>query len=75
MPHASPNGANAARIDSSQPIGTTTRILDSTLASADIVENATLESARRAGFFGTALEKIGLAVHEIAINAIIHGNR
>ena len=75
MPHASPNGANSARIDSSQPIGTTTRILDSTLASADIVENATLESARRAGFYGTALERIGLAVHEIAINAIIHGNR
>jgi serine/threonine-protein kinase RsbW len=49
--------------------------LDSTLASADVVENATLESARRAGFYGNALDRIGVAVHEIAINAIIHGNR
>ena len=75
MPQVSPNGANSARTDLSQPIGTTTRILDSTLASADIVENATLESARKAGLYGTTLEKIGLAVYEIAINAIIHGNR
>jgi serine/threonine-protein kinase RsbW len=49
--------------------------LDSTLESADLVENATLEFARAAGFDGIALEKIGLAVHEIVINAIIHGNR
>jgi serine/threonine-protein kinase RsbW len=56
-------------------MGATTRILDSTLASADIVENAALESARKAGLYGTALEKIGLAVYEVAINAIIHGNR
>jgi len=48
--------------------------LDSTLESADFVENITLQSARRAGFSGIALEKIGLAVHEIVINAIIHGN-
>ena len=75
MSQASSNGVNSARIDLSQPMGTTARILDSTLESADIVENATLESARRAGFYGTVLEQIGLAVHEIAINAIIHGNR
>ena len=58
----------------SQPIETTSRILDSTLESADFVENVTLQSARRAGFSGIALEKIGLAVREIVINAIIHGN-
>ena len=75
MPHIlSPNAINSARRDLRQPMGATTRILDSTLASADIVENAALESARWAGFFGTALEKIGLAIHEIVINAIIHGN-
>jgi len=75
MPHVSPTAANSARNDLSQPMGTTTRILDSTLASADIAENATLESARKAGFYGIALEKIALAIHEIVINAIIHGNR
>jgi serine/threonine-protein kinase RsbW len=55
-------------------MGTTTRILDSTFESADFVENVTLQSARRAGFSDIALEKIGLAVREIVINAIIHGN-
>ena len=58
----------------SQPIETTSRILDSTLESADFVENVTLQSARTAGFSDIALEKIGLAVREIVINAIIHGN-
>ena len=74
MTHASTNGANSARIDLSQPMGTITRILDSTFESADFVENVTLQSARRAGFSDIALEKIGLAVREIVINAIIHGN-
>lgn len=41
----------------------------------DSVENDALEYARRAGFQGTNLEKIGLAVREIVNNAIIHGNR
>ena len=74
MPHVSSNGANLARRNLSQPIDTTSRVLDSTLESADFVENVTLKSARRAGFSGIALEKIGLAVREIVINAIIHGN-
>ena len=74
MPHVSPNGANLARRNLSQPIDTTSRVLDSTLESADFVENVTLQSARRAGFSDIALEKIGLAVREIVINAIIHGN-
>ena len=58
----------------SQPIETTSRNLDSTLESADFVENITLQFARSAGFSGITLEKIGLAVREIMINAIIHGN-
>jgi serine/threonine-protein kinase RsbW len=66
--------SKVAALIASLPIETTSRILDSTLESADLVENVTLQSARRAGFFGIALEKIGLAVHEIVINAIIHGN-
>jgi serine/threonine-protein kinase RsbW len=75
MPHPSLSRANLARRDLSQPMGTTTRILDSKLESTDFVKNAALESARGAGFDGIVLEKIGLAVHEIVINAIIHGNR
>jgi hypothetical protein len=74
MPHLSSNGANLARRNLSQPIETTSRVLDSTLESADFVEIVTLRSARRAGFSGIALEKISLAVREIVINAIIHGN-
>jgi serine/threonine-protein kinase RsbW len=49
--------------------------LDSTLDSLDFLENAALDVARKAGFHGDALEKIGLAVREVAANAIIHGNR
>jgi serine/threonine-protein kinase RsbW len=53
---------------------TTTRILDSTRESADCAENASLEMARRCGFGEITLEHIGLAVHEIMTNAIVHGN-
>jgi serine/threonine-protein kinase RsbW len=70
MPHSSPSVASPA----SQPIETASRILNSTLASADFAESIALGSAQRAGFSGIALEKIGLAVHEIVINAIVHGN-
>ena len=31
--------------------------------------------ASMAGFYGTALEGIGRAVHAIVINTVIHGNR
>jgi serine/threonine-protein kinase RsbW len=54
---------------------TTTRVLDSTLESVDSAESAALKMARRCGFGETALEHIGLAVHEIMTNAIVHGNR
>jgi serine/threonine-protein kinase RsbW len=58
-----------------EPLETTTRTLDSTLANIDLAENAILEFAQRAGFLGTELEKVGLAVREVVANAIIHGNR
>jgi hypothetical protein len=45
MPDLSPNTANLARRDLSLPMGTTTRILESKLDSANFVENAALESA------------------------------
>ena len=75
IPHSFPGDATSTRRNQSQPLGATTYTLDSTLTSLDTLENATLDVARKAGFHGDALEKIGLAVREIAANAIIHGNR
>jgi serine/threonine-protein kinase RsbW len=54
---------------------TTTQVLDSTLASADRAEGIALEMARNCGFGEITVEHIGLAVHEIMTNAIVHGNR
>jgi serine/threonine-protein kinase RsbW len=53
---------------------TKTRILDSTLESIDCAETAVLEVARRGGLRESTLEHIGLAVHEVVTNAIVHGN-
>src|ERR1700731_4194868 len=53
----------------------TTHMLDSTLESADIAERAALYMARSCGFGKITLEHIGLAVHEIMANAIVHGNQ
>src|SRR4029077_3885609 len=53
---------------------TTTQILDSTLDSADRAESAALEMARSSGFGEITVEHIGLAVHEIMTNAVVHGN-
>jgi serine/threonine-protein kinase RsbW len=58
-----------------RPLELTNLVLDSLLENADSVESATLEIARRAGFSGADVEKIGLAAREIVANAIIHGNR
>jgi serine/threonine-protein kinase RsbW len=54
---------------------TKTRILDSTLEGIDSSESAVLEVATRGGFRETTLEHIGLAVHEVVTNAVVHGNR
>jgi serine/threonine-protein kinase RsbW len=48
---------------------------DSTLASAFAIEDLVLEHARQAGFRGPSLDHISLAVHETAVNAVIHGNQ
>jgi serine/threonine-protein kinase RsbW len=58
-----------------EPSETITRTLDSTNATIDWAESATLDFAQRAGFLGNELEKVGLAVREVVANAIIHGNR
>jgi serine/threonine-protein kinase RsbW len=54
---------------------TRTRILDSTKESINSAGSEALEAARRGGFRETIVEHIGLAVHEIMTNAVIHGNR
>jgi serine/threonine-protein kinase RsbW len=51
-----------------------TRILDSTKDSTNYAESEVLEVARRSGFPPASVERIGLAVHEIMINAVVHGN-
>src|SRR5260370_1552889 len=50
-------------------------VLDSTLDSVSFVQHRACEIAQRAGFHDVSLEQISLAVHEIAANAVIHGNQ
>jgi serine/threonine-protein kinase RsbW len=49
--------------------------LDSTLESADGAEEAVLGMARAAGFPEEDLHKIGMAIRELVVNAVVHGNR
>jgi serine/threonine-protein kinase RsbW len=74
MSQTQPRKANALRHTHRHPLETSNRILESKLERVDSVERTALEIAERAGFRGTDLEKIGVAVHEVVINAIIHGN-
>jgi serine/threonine-protein kinase RsbW len=49
--------------------------LDSVLESVDVGENAALEAAQQIGFGEDDLHKIGMAVREALVNAVVHGNR
>jgi serine/threonine-protein kinase RsbW len=49
--------------------------LDSTLESADSAEDAVLSVAKEAGLPEEELQKIGMAVRELVVNAVVHGNR
>ena len=67
--------------DQGSPLGTaepmletSTRTFDSTWESIHRAESEVLDVARRSGFRETILERICLALHEIMINAIVHGN-
>jgi serine/threonine-protein kinase RsbW len=51
------------------------RSLDSTLESVDSAEELALGIAERAGFDDDDLMKIGMAVRESMVNAVVHGNR
>ena len=54
---------------------TVERFLDSTLESVDSAEELALAVAERAGFDEDDLMKIGMAVRESMVNAVVHGNR
>ncbi len=50
-------------------------VLDSTLDSVDTAETETLRVAEELGFEEEDLHKIGMAVRECMVNAVVHGNR
>jgi serine/threonine-protein kinase RsbW len=54
---------------------TVERLLDSTLDSVDQAEELTAAAAERAGFQEEDLMKIGMAIREAMVNAVVHGNR
>jgi serine/threonine-protein kinase RsbW len=54
---------------------TVERYLDSTLESVDSAEELAVDMAQRAGFGEEDLMKIGMAVRESMVNAVVHGNR
>jgi serine/threonine-protein kinase RsbW len=54
---------------------TVERVLDSTLESVDSAEELALGMAERAGLDDDDLMKIGMAVRESMVNAVVHGNR
>jgi len=55
--------------------GTVETLLDSTLDSVDRAEDMVLDLARATGFGDEDLHKIGIAVRESVVNAVVHGNR
>jgi serine/threonine-protein kinase RsbW len=54
---------------------TVERFLDSSLDSVDHAEELAVGVAQRAGFGEEDLMKIGMAVRESMVNAVVHGNR
>src|SRR5215831_11297255 len=51
------------------------RLMDSTLESVDSAEELAVGLAERAGVDEDELMKIGMAVREGMVNAVVHGNR
>jgi serine/threonine-protein kinase RsbW len=54
---------------------TVDQLLDSTLESVDVAEEAVLKEAQELGFDEDDLHKIGMSVRECMVNAVVHGNR
>lgn len=63
------------RDNKSQESGARELLLDSTLDSVDSAEELAVGMARKAGFDDDDLMKIGMAVRESLVNAVVHGNR
>jgi serine/threonine-protein kinase RsbW len=51
------------------------RFYPSTLESVDVAEGEILKAAEKAGFDEDDQHKIGMAVRECMVNAVVHGNR
>jgi serine/threonine-protein kinase RsbW len=51
------------------------RDFESTLESVDVAEGLIFSAAEHAGFDEDDLHKIGMAVRECMVNAVVHGNR
>ncbi len=54
---------------------TVERLLDSNLDSVDQAEDLASGAAQRAGFDEEELMKIGMAIREAMVNAVVHGNQ
>lgn len=54
---------------------TVDQFLESTLESVDSAETLVLDMAQKAGFPEEDLHKIGMAVRESMVNAVVHGNQ
>jgi len=54
---------------------TVEQFLDSILDSVDAAESLVLQVAEKAGFEEEDLHKIGMAVRESMVNAVVHGNQ
>src|SRR5437763_17050954 len=54
---------------------TVDQVLDSTLDSVDVAEEHVLHEARELGFDEDDQYRIGMAVRECMVNAVVHGNR
>ena len=76
---AHPNGADQTvvrmRENASHVPEAVERFLDSTLESVDSAEELAVGVAQRAGLDEEDLMKVGMAVRESMVNAVVHGNR
>ncbi len=50
-------------------------LLDSTLESVDAAESMVIDRATELGFDDESVHKLGMAVREAMVNAVVHGNR
>jgi len=51
------------------------KVLESTLESVDTAEHTVLDEAQALGFDEDELHRVGIALRECMVNAVVHGNR